>query len=207
MYFVIRLYCTSGKPYAWKAQNMTLCDMEKISMKRFWMKLAICRLTEFLGLLLLSSFRFQLPKLVRLLWFGFLVDTLGFLFFALWTIQTWFSSLILLLDILQPLMEVGTRYIPQAWICSMLCFPGRSVMLCWHSNFWSCFFSLEQCLLRHSFPIPHRFNPACFYTGELIGIWFRLWQRSFISICSEHCPFFFPCSKQSICIKSLKGAI
>lgn len=189
-------------------QNMTLCDMEKISMKRFWMKLAICSLTGLLGLLLLSSFLdFNHPNWSDCCDLDFLLTYLAFSFFALWTTQTWFSSLILLLDILQPLMEVGMRYTPQAWVCSMLCFLGRSVMLCWHSNFWSCFFSLEQCLLRHSFPILHRFNPACFYAGELIGIWFRLWQCSFISIWGEHCPFFFPYSKQSVCIRSLKGAI
>lgn len=89
----------------------------------------------------------------------------------------------------------------------MLRFPGRSGMLCWHSNFWSCFFSPEQCLLRHSFPTLQRLNPACFYVGELTGAWFRLSQCSFIRICRKHHPFFSLVLNSLFFFKSPKSAM
>lgn len=90
------------------------------------------------------------------------------------------------------------------WTCVMCCFPGSSVLVCWHGNFWSWCFCPEHCCLKHSFPTPHRFSPAGSCVEELTGCGFRLSQcHTFIGICSKHCPFFFLCSNQSVCLKVL----
>lgn len=87
------------------------------------------------------------------------------------------------------------------WTCGML--PGSLVVLCWRGNFWSRFFSPEQCWLRRSLLTLHKFSPACFYVGELTGREFSLLQcHSSISLCSKHRPFFFPCSNQSVCLNT-----
>lgn len=143
-------------------------------------------------------------KLIRLLWSRFLVGTLD-IFFPFSVNKT---NPIFLNNSSSPFISIavfnGARAEAYSPDVDMLRFPGRSGMLCWHSNFWSCFFSPEQCLLRHSFPTLQRFNPACFYVGELTGAWFRLSQCSFIRICRKHCPFFSLVLNSLFSLKALK---